>query len=238
MNLRFLPNLITLLNLFIGCIVVLLLIENNIEVKYVFVLSMICLVLDYLDGFIARKLNAKSELGLQLDSLADMISFGLVPGILLYNMFLDAPSSSVGSISSSFIPFMGFFITLCSAYRLAKFNTLKTNSKYFRGLPTPANTILIFALSIISKGDSNIAEIILNYNVIIFIILISGFLLVSNLKLITFKFNNFKFKGNRSRFLLMFISVPVLLMLGIYAVPVILGLYIIISVFTFYKLKS
>ena len=106
MNLRFLPNLITLLNLFIGCIVVLLLIENNIEVKYVFVLSMICLVLDYLDGFIARKLNAKSELGLQLDSLADMISFGLVPGILLYNMFLDAPSSSVGSISSSFIPFI------------------------------------------------------------------------------------------------------------------------------------
>ena len=92
MNLRFLPNLITLLNLFIGCIVVLLLIENNIEVKYVFVLSMICLLLDYLDGFRARKLNAKSELGLQLDSLADMISFGLVPGILLYNMFLDAPS--------------------------------------------------------------------------------------------------------------------------------------------------
>jgi len=74
MNLRFFPNSITLLNLFIGCIVVLLLVENNIEVKYVFVLSVICLVLDFLDGYIARKLNAKSELGLQLDSLADMVS--------------------------------------------------------------------------------------------------------------------------------------------------------------------
>ena len=102
MNLRFFPNSITLLNLFIGCIVVLLLVENNIEVKYVFVLSVICLILDFLDGYIARKLNAKSELGLQLDSLADMVSFGLVPGVLLYNMFLNAPSSSVGSIFSSF----------------------------------------------------------------------------------------------------------------------------------------
>ena len=115
MNLRFFPNSITLLNLLIGCIVVLLLIENNIEVKYVFILSVICLILDFLDGYIARKLNAKSELGLQLDSLADMVSFGLVPGVLLYNMFLDAPSSSVGSIFSSLVPFMGFVITLCSA---------------------------------------------------------------------------------------------------------------------------
>ena len=73
MNFRFLPNLITLFNLFLGCIVILLLVENNLEVKYVFIISSICLVLDYLDGFIARKLNAKSEIGLQLDSLADLL---------------------------------------------------------------------------------------------------------------------------------------------------------------------
>ena len=122
MNFKFLPNLITLLNLFLGCIVVLLLVENNLEVKYVFIISAICLVLDYLDGFIARKLNVKSDIGLQLDSLADLVSFGLVPGILLYNMFNSASSSSVGSISSSFIPFTGFLITLCSSYRLARFS--------------------------------------------------------------------------------------------------------------------
>ena len=163
MNLRFFPNSITLLNLFIGCIVVLLLVENNIEVKYVFVLSVICLILDFLDGYIARKLNAKSELGLQLDSLADMVSFGLVPGVLLYNMFLDAPSSSVGSIFSSFVPFTGFLITLCSAYRLAKFNTLKSNSKYFKGLPTPANTLLIYSFSMISFENDAISSFILKF---------------------------------------------------------------------------
>ena len=237
MNFKFLPNTITLLNLFLGCIIVLLLIENNIEVKYIFIISLICMVLDFLDGYIARKLNAKSEIGLQLDSLADMISFGLVPGIILYNLFLNAPSSSVGSISSSFIPFTGFLITLSSAYRLAKFNTLKSNSKYFKGLPTPANTLLIYSFSIISSDNGVISGIILDYNVLIFITIISGFLLVSNLKLLSFKFSSLKFKGNRRRFLLIFISIPLILILGIYAAPLIISIYIIISIITFYKLK-
>ena len=237
MNFKFLPNAITLLNLFLGCIIILLLIENNIEVKYIFIISLICIFLDFLDGYIARKLNAKSEIGLQLDSLADMISFGLVPGIILYNLFLNAPSSSVGSISSSFVPFAGFLITLCSAYRLAKFNTLKSNSKYFKGLPTPANTLLIYSFSIISLDNGVISSIILDYNVLVFITIISAFLLVSNLKLLSFKFSSFKFKGNRRRFLLIFISIPLILILGIYAVPLIISVYIIISIITFYKLK-
>mgnify|MGYP001345748955 FL=1 len=238
MNLRFFPNSITLLNLFIGCIVVLLLVENNIEVKYVFVLSVFCLILDFLDGYIARKLNAKSELGLQLDSLADMVSFGLVPGVLLYNMFLNAPSSSVGSIFSSFVPFTGFVITLCSAYRLAKFNTLKTNSKFFKGLPAPANTMFIYSFSIISNNGSAFSDMISNYNVIIFITLICGFLLVSNLKLLNFKFKSLKFIGNRRRFLIIFVSVPSIIIYGIYAIPLILGLYVLISIGTYYKLKT
>ena len=238
MNLRFFPNSITLLNLFFGCIIVLLLVENNIEVKYVFVLSVICLILDFLDGYIARKLNAKSELGLQLDSLADMVSFGLVPGVLLYNMFLDATSASVGSIFSSFVPFTGFVITLCSAYRLAKFNTLKTNSKFFKGLPTPANTMLIYSFSIISNDGSAFSDMISNYNLIIFITLICGFLLVSNLKLLNFKFKSLKFIGNRRRFLIIFISVPSIIIYGVYATPLILGLYILISIGTYYKFKT
>ena len=163
----------------------------------------------------------RSELGLQLDSLADMVSFGLVPGVLLYNMFLDAPSSSVGSIFSSFVPFTGFVITLCSAYRLAKFNTLKTNSKFFKGLPTPANTMLIYSFSIISNDGSAFSDIISNYNVIIFITLICGFLLVSNLKLLNFKFKSLKFIGNRKRFLIIFISVPSIIIYGVYAIPII-----------------
>ena len=150
MKFKFLPNLITLFNLFLGCIVTLLLIENNLEVREVFIITVICLVLDYLDGYIARRLNAKSDIGIQLDSLADLVSFGLVPGILMYNMFNEAPSSSIGSISASFIPFIGFVITLCSAYRLARYNTRKSTLKFFKGLPTPANAVLIYSLAIIS----------------------------------------------------------------------------------------
>ena len=144
-----LPNIITLSNLFFGCLTVLLLVENKLEIQYVFILTFICLILDFFDGLIARFFNLKSDIGIQLDSLADMISFGLVPGIIIYNLFNQAPSSYVGSIFSSVVPFFSFLVTIASAIRLAKFNISKSNSNFFKGLPTPANTILIYSLSII-----------------------------------------------------------------------------------------
>lgn len=237
MNFKFLPNLITLFNLFLGCIVALLLIENNLEVKYVFIITIICLILDYLDGYTARKLNIKSDIGIQLDSLADMVSFGLVPGILVYNMFNAAPSSSVGSISSSFIPFLGFIITLSSAYRLARYNIRKSASKFFKGLPTPANAVLIYSFAMISAEGNSFSNIILDYNVLMLIVIVSSILLVSNLKLLNFKFKSLKFKGNRRRFLIIFFSIPALIIFGIYAIPLVLSVYILTSIFTFYKLK-
>ncbi len=238
MKFKFLPNLITLFNLFLGCIVTLLLIENNLEVRNVFIITVICLFFDYLDGYLARKLNAKSDIGIQLDSLADLVSFGLVPGILMYNMFNETPSSSIGSISASFIPFTGFVITLCSAYRLARYNTRKSTSKFFKGLPTPANAVLIYSFAIISAEGNAFSDIILDYNILMLIVILSSLLLVSNLKLLNFKFKSLKFKGNRRRFLLIFISIPSLIILGIYAIPLVLSIYVLISIFTFYKLKN
>ena len=238
MNFKFLPNLITLFNLLLGCIVTLLLIENNLEVKNVFIITVMCLILDYLDGYIARKFNTKSDVGIQLDSLADLVSFGLVPAILLYNMFKDAPSSSVGSILSSFIPFFGFIITLSSAYRLARYNTRKSTSKFFKGLPTPGNAVLIYSFAIISAEGNSFSKIILDYNVLILMVIVSSILLVSNLKLLNFKFGSLKFKGNKSRFFIIFISIPTLIIFGIYAIPLIVSVYILISIFTFYKLKN
>ena len=238
MNFKFLPNLITLFNLFLGCIVALLLIENNLEVKYVFIITVICLILDYIDGYIARKLNVKSDIGIQLDSLADMVSFGLVPGILLYNMFNAAPSSSVGSISSSFIPFLGFIITLSSAYRLARYNIRKSASKFFKGLPTPANAVLIYSFAMISAEGNSFSDLILDYNVLMLIVIVSSILLVSNIKLLNFKFKSLKSKGNRTRFFIILISIPALIIFGIYAIPLVLSVYILTSIFTFYKLKN
>ena len=238
MKFKFLPNLITLFNLFLGCIVTLLLIENNLEVREVFIITVICLVLDYLDGYLARRLNAKSDIGIQLDSLADLVSFGLVPGILMYNMLNEAPSSSIGSISASFIPFTGFVITLCSAYRLARYNTRKSTLKFFKGLPTPANAVLIYSLAIISAEGNAFSNIILDYNILMLIVILSCILLVSNLKLLNFKFKSLKFKGNRRRFFLIFLSIPALIIFDIYAVPLVLSVYILTSIFTFYRFRN
>jgi len=159
-----LANIITLLNLFFGCLTVLLLVENNLEIQYVFVLTFICLILDFFDGLIARYYNMQSEIGIQLDSLADMISFGLVPGIIIYNLFIQAPSSSVGSILSSVVPFFSFLVTIASAIRLAKFNISKSNSNFFKGLPTPANTILIYSIAVIVSENNRYTDLFLNYS--------------------------------------------------------------------------
>ena len=229
-----LPNIITLLNLFFGCLTVLLLVENNLEIQYVFILTFICLILDFFDGLIARFFNLKSEIGVQLDSLADMISFGLVPGIIIYNLFIQAPSSHVGSILSSVVPFFSFLVTIASAIRLAKFNISKSNSNFFKGLPTPVNTILIYSIAVIVTENNKFADLFLNYSSLMLLVLVSSFLLVCNLKLLSFKFKKFRWKGNRRRICILFISAILIYMLGFYSVPLIITIYILISIFTFY----
>ena len=229
-----LPNIITLSNLFFGCLTVLLLVENKLEIQYVFILTFICLILDFFDGLIARFFNLKSDIGIQLDSLADMISFGLVPGIIIYNLFIQAPSSYVGSIFSSVVPFFSFLVTIASAIRLAKFNISKSNSNFFKGLPTPANTILIYSLSIIISENNKFADLFLNYSSLMLLVLASSFLLLCNLKLLSFKFKKFRWKGNRRRICILFISAILIYMLGFYSVPLIITIYILISIFTFY----
>ena len=234
MKILSLANLITLLNLFFGCIAVLLLVENNVEIHYVFILSLICLILDFFDGLIARYFNQQSNIGIQLDSLADLVSFGLVPGIIIYNLFIQAPSSYVGSILSSVIPFFSFLVTITSAIRLAKFNISKSNSSFFNGLPTPANTILIYSIAIIISDKNKFADLFLNYSSLTLLILISSFLLVCNLKLMNFKFKKFKFKGNRRRIFILLTSGILVYMLSFYSIPIIMIMYIVVSIFTFY----
>ena len=229
-----LPNIITLSNLFFGCLTVLLLVENNLEIQYVFILTFICLILDFFDGLIARNYNLQSDIGIQLDSLADMVSFGLVPGIIIYNLFIQAPSSYVGSILSSVVPFFSFLVTIASAIRLAKFNISKSNSNFFKGLPTPANTILIYSIAVIVTENNKFSDLFLNYSSLILLVLVSSFLLVCNLKLLSFKFKKFRWKGNRRRISILFTSAILLYMLGFYSVPLIITIYVIVSIFTFY----
>jgi len=230
MNLSLIPHSITLLNLFFGIIAVILLIENSLDVSDIFILTLICIFLDYLDGFIARLLKVQSKFGSNLDSLADIISFGFVPGIIIYNMLKETHSDSIGSILSSLIPFLGFVITLSSAFRLARFSTENKNDGFFRGLPTPANTIMIYSIAIIGSSDNFFSKMIMNYNFLILLSIITSLLLVSRIKLINFKFLDFSLSRlNKIRYLLIILFIVLLLFLKINAIPLAMILYILSS---------
>ena len=230
MNLSVIPNSITLLNLFVGIIAVILLIENSLDVSDIFILTLICIFLVYLDGFIARLLKVESKFGSNLDSLADIISFGFVPGIIIYNMLKETHSDSIGSILSSLIPFLGFIITLSSAFRLARFSTENKNDGFFRGLPTPANTIMIYSIAIIGLSDNFFSKMIMNYNFLILLSIITSLLLVSRIKLINFKLLHFSLSRlNKIRYLLIILIIVLLLVLKINAIPLAMILYILSS---------
>jgi CDP-diacylglycerol--serine O-phosphatidyltransferase len=222
----FFPNLITLLNLFCGSIGIIYAIRGELVKSAFFVLAGI--VFDFFDGFIARKLDSESDLGLQLDSLADMITSGLVPGIFMFNL-LDM------SVNSSWpfwyiIPYFGLLITLSSAYRLANFN-ISSQKNYFVGLPTPANTLLIISFPLILKfqGSEVWNSIILCPLFLVIITLLSSFLLNAQLKLLSLKFKTFDFKQNIEKYLFLFFSVLLVAFFKWAAIPLVVFFYIILS---------
>ncbi len=224
---RIIPNIFTLLNLFLGCVITLLLIEGNLSMESISFIILITLFFDFIDGFIARKFNSESKLGAQLDSLADLISFGLVPGIIMYRLFMEVSLDP-------FLPLLGFTITLGSAYRLANFNLSHKDLKYFIGLPTPANTVFVLSLMLIAESVNNlfIKDVFLNNNFLIFVTILSCYLLNSRFKLINLKFKNFKFTGiNKYRFLLLIASAMLFIWLREVSIPVILVVYYIVSYF-------
>jgi len=208
---------------------------NKIPMQYISYLILIALFFDFMDGLIARKFNMESKLGAQLDSLADLISFGLVPGIIMYQLFEE-----VSTTSDPFLPLLGFLITLASAYRLANFNLSNKELKHFNGLPTPANTIFILSLMLIVESSNNlfIREVIVNNNFLIFITILSCYLLNSRLKLINLKFQKFNFKGlNKYRTLLVLVSLALLVAIKEASIPIILVVYYIVSYFALRNVK-
>ncbi|MDD7885159.1 phosphatidylcholine/phosphatidylserine synthase [Flavivirga sp. 57AJ16] len=235
------PNALTLLNLLSGSIAVIFTIEDHFIAASLFVF--LGIFFDFFDGFAARKLNVQSELGLQLDSLADMVTSGLVPGIIMYKLLsLTTNISEVAynnwssntdglDFNLPILPLLGLFVTLASAYRLANFNLDTEQQSYFKGLPTPANTLLIVSLPLIMEFQNNdfINTIILNKWFLIGLTFLSCYLLNSNIKLFALKFKNWSFKDNATRYIFMLLCVVLLIVLQFAAIPVIILLYIIMS---------
>ncbi len=248
---RKIPHFLTLLNILSGCIATVFAVQNQLEWAALFVF--IGIFFDFFDGLAARLLDAQSEMGIHLDSLADMITSGLVPGIVMFQLLALSQTGGWNAVSwqefhfntstptiNVFLPFLGFMITLASAYRLAKFNTDEDQLTTFKGLPTPANALLVLSLPLIMlyQGNDLINSIILNPWFLIGHIILSSFLLNSNIELFALKFKDWSFKGNAMRYIFLILSLVLLLTLKFMAVPVIVALYIISSLILKLELSS
>ena len=207
--LKLIPNTLTLLNLLSGCLAILFAVNNQIE--YVFLLVSLGIFFDFFDGFAARIFKVSSELGKQLDSLADMVTSGVVPGIVMVQMMLKATNQSTlrdlqNFDSLSWLAMAGFIITLASCYRLANFNLDENQKDSFIGLPTPANTLLILSLPLLAiYPEYSYIDIVLdNVYVLVFITLLSAYLLNANLKLFALKFKTFTFADNKLKYFFLY----------------------------------
>jgi CDP-diacylglycerol--serine O-phosphatidyltransferase len=235
MNLKkHIPNLITLLNLFSGCIALVFASNDNFEMAFFFV--SLGIFFDFFDGFFARLFNVSSPLGLQLDSLADMVTSGVLPGFVLFKML----SNSVNSDPSlMYLPYFGFIVTLGSCYRLANFNIDTRQSDSFIGLPTPANAIFILSLPLIIINSDSILvlELLINPWVLIFVSILSAFILNAEIPLFALKIKKFNLKDNALQLFFLLISILLLVFLQFSGVALIIVFYILLSIIT-NKFKS
>nr|WP_295930429.1 CDP-diacylglycerol--serine O-phosphatidyltransferase [uncultured Dyadobacter sp.] len=221
---RNIPNALTCGNLLCGCIGVVEAFHNNLILSCL--LIGVALIFDFFDGFVARLLKVTSPIGRDLDSLADMVTFGLLPSIILYQLLMQ----SIPDLLGIWKAYPAFIVAIFSAIRLAKFNNDPRQSDSFIGVPTPANAMLIASLPLIVQFEGGFwKEIIVNTNNLLILSVVMSYLLVMEMPLIALKFKSFGWKGNEARFVLIAASIILLATLKILAVPAVLILYILLS---------
>ncbi len=252
---KHIPNAITCGNLLCGCLGLLVTSWYRLDLAFIFML--LAAFLDFFDGFFARLLKVSSPIGKDLDSLADMVTFGVLPGFMMFRMLsLSVLGFNVGlakEIYSSFsigeptleaigilnlskydlyLPFIAFLIPVFSAIRLAKFNNDTRQSDSFIGVPTPANAILIGSLAFILVRNTG-SDFNLSYfskAPLIALTLMMCYLLIAELPLFALKFKNFGWPDNKLRYSFLIISVVLLILFQVMAIPFIIFLYIVLSV--------
>lgn len=216
-----LPNTITLLNLAFGVIGIIRVLDGNILEGAIFIL--IAAILDFLDGFLARILKVQSPLGKELDSLADVVSFGVLPGVILFQL-------AQSSTEQIWLPYLTLIVPMLSAYRLAKFNLDTRQQDRFIGLPTPANALFISTLPYFAASWPLVSLWMESVWFNVGTAWIMSILLISELPLIALKFKDFSFKKNKFRFLLIGISLPILIWFQLGGIPLVILSYIGLSI--------
>lgn len=229
---KHIPNFITCLNLFSGCLAIYFIFQQQLtSAAYLVALAA---VFDFWDGLVARILHVHSELGKQLDSLADMVSFGVVPGTMMLQLLKLSleRQPTLGTEVGTWLPFAGFILTIFSALRLAKFNLDTRQTSSFIGVPTPANTILIVSLPLILANDTyGLSGIILNPFALLGITLLFSYLLISEVPLFALKFKNMRWQDNQKQFIFLGLAIVLFTWLNFTAVPILVAFYILLSLF-------
>jgi len=215
--LRQLPNFLTCCNLICGCFgIVFLLEDRGIPAAY-FVWA--AGIFDFFDGFAARLLKVNSPIGKELDSLADVISFGVLPALVMYKLIGDHTTSEV-------LPYIGFSIAAFAALRLAIFNIDETQTDSFRGLNTPATTLFITSLPLLPES---VGKWLFQDWILILLTLALSLLMVSRIEIFALKFKNFSWQENKLRFTFLILSVLLLVVFHVAAIPLIILLYVALS---------
>jgi len=231
---KYIPNFITSLNLTSGFIAIIFAANGDIVTAAWFILA--AMIFDFLDGFSARLLKAYSAIGKELDSLADVVSFGVAPGLIIYQLLndslsLSAPLDDSDSVKTFLIMLIPAIMPVCGALRLAIFNLDTTQSSTFKGLPIPANALAV--ISVVIAAEYSHSTIFSSFTgsplAMILLALISSGLMVTRIPLISMKVTNLKFKGNEGRIILAGLVLVSFAFLGFNAVPLIIPFYILSS---------
>ena len=219
---KHIPNLITISNLICGCIALYFTFKD--ELVFTAYLIGLAAIFDFMDGAVARFLNISNPIGKELDSLADMVSFGLVPGAVVFHLLEESPLRQYS--------FMALIIPIFSAYRLAKFNVDENQNENFIGLPTPANCLIFVSIPLITtfNSESTIAYLFKIPEILLILTILMSLALVIRINMFSLKFKNLKFQDNKFRFFLIIMSIILLTWLEFSAIPIIILLYMVMSI--------
>ena len=230
------PNAITCCNLVSGCLSILFL-TQNMPVKAALMIFVAGLF-DFLDGFTARLLKVHSPIGADLDSLSDVVSFGVAPGFIMYWLMsrsFDLPQWCIAGIKV--LPCLAFLLTVFSAIRLARFNVDETQKTSFRGIPAPGMAIFIASLPLALSQVHHLKDGALSYWACLGITLIFSFMMVSRLRFFSFKMKSAKWKGNEVRWIFLLVALVSFVIFKWLALPFVMMLYILLSIFFAEKME-
>lgn len=245
---KHIPNLFTLLNLVFGCLAIIVILQSGIGLvttsdgvqmmnmpEQIFFASLfigLAAVIDFFDGFVARLMKTTSAMGKQLDSLADVVSFGVAPALIIYQFLRLSVAGGENGLDASFAWLLPALLLPCAAaWRLARFNLDETQTYHFKGVPVPAVGLLVASFPLIfwHSSTETVTGIFLNKWIWYAVVLLLSWLMVSNIPVMSLKFKDYSFKNNASKWILVLLAIVLVVLFKWMAVPLIFIAYILLS---------